>query len=268
MSTGQRSAALADGLPRPPPPPSHWLEGWRLFSCMASAPSNPPPPPPLSTRLQELPPVTAAAVVPSVNPDLLGSGSSAPGGAPTADSAGGPQHCITIDALRACRTRGSDAQHGDEEAWPFCGGEPAFSAAVAAERSASGLDTPCSTRSAPTHAPHLADRHGGAASASGHPSALLVTGHRDGRLRVWDATAQVPSLLMVVPSSTGAERLKAVTAIAVCPFSGILAAGHVGGEVRVYQFTDSAQHVHRHNVDETKFAYSNVSPQVGRNVCV
>ena len=49
----------------------------------------------------------------------------------------------------------------------------------------------------------------------------------------------------------------------VCPFSGIVLVGHQGGDVRLYQFTESAQSVHRINLDETLIPYENVGPQVG-----
>ena len=49
----------------------------------------------------------------------------------------------------------------------------------------------------------------------------------------------------------------------VCPFSGMVLVGHQGGDVRLYQFTESAQSVHRINLDETLIPYENVGPQVG-----
>lgn len=39
--------------------------------------------------------------------------------------------------------------------------------------------------------------------------------------------------------------------------------GHQGGDVRLYQFSDSQQTVHRINVDETLMPYENVAAQVG-----
>lgn len=50
----------------------------------------------------------------------------------------------------------------------------------------------------------------------------------------------------------------------VCPFSGLVLVGHAGGEVRLYQFTDSKQTVHRMNLDESGVPYDNVAAQVGR----
>jgi hypothetical protein len=55
----------------------------------------------------------------------------------------------------------------------------------------------------------------------------------------------------------------------VCPFSGIVIAGHLGGDVRLYQFTEGAQTVHRMNIDETLLPYENVGTQVWQyNVAV
>jgi hypothetical protein len=51
--------------------------------------------------------------------------------------------------------------------------------------------------------------------------------------------------------------------VQVCPFSGLALVGHQGGDVRLYQFTESAQSVHRINLDETLIPYENVGPQVG-----
>lgn len=81
------------------------------------------------------------------------------------------------------------------EHWPFRGGEPAVGA--------SGGD----------------DARTGAGR---HPSALYFTGHRDGRVRVWDATSASPLLLAAIPVAAGQERLRPVTTLDVCPFSGLV----------------------------------------------
>lgn len=39
--------------------------------------------------------------------------------------------------------------------------------------------------------------------------------------------------------------------------------GHAGGDVRVYQFCDSPQNVHRMNIDEARIPYENIGQQVG-----
>lgn len=54
--------------------------------------------------------------------------------------------------------------------------------------------------------------------------------------------------------------------IQVCPFSGIVIVGHQGGDVRLYQFTESAQSVQRMNIDETLLPYGNVGHQVGERL--
>ena len=82
-----------------------------------------------------------------------------------------------------------------------------------------------------------------------HPSGMVLMGHRDGRLRVWDATSEVPKHLTTVPSSleiiSGEGRIMPVTCFDACPISGVLAVGHVGGVVRVYQFSTSPQSVRK-----------------------
>lgn len=107
-----------------------------------------------------------------------------------------PQHALTLDRVRACSRRGgalADAGGSGPppplEHWPFTGGQPAASLASGSAASA--------------------------ASVRRHPSALYLSGHRDGRVRVWDATTQVPELLLTIPAVAGQERLRAVTAMEV-----------------------------------------------------
>jgi hypothetical protein len=182
-------------------------------------------PTPLTLPIQELPPITLSRLVPSVSPALLAEpggsaavsprspGGGAPAAAPASTSRGSgsttpgmhgglPQHALTLGKVRACSRRcggGGGEPVGAAAAaladhWPFTGGEPAASLAA-----------------------------GGGEEGGGkrHPSALLFTGHRDGRVRVWDSSTQVPELLLTVPASAGQERLRAVTALEVrqplCP---------------------------------------------------
>ncbi|EFN53326.1 hypothetical protein CHLNCDRAFT_137041 [Chlorella variabilis] len=249
-------------------------------------------PTPLTLPIQELPPITVSAFVPTVSVALLAepggsaavsprspklsaaSGGAGGGGAPSPSPRGGgpasasaaaaaagtaaaagqalPQHALTLDRVRACSRRagqqagdagagGSHHHHSLPDHWPFSGGEPACSMAAGG---GGGGDAAAGT-------------------AKRHPSALYFTGHRDGRVRVWDATVQVPELLLTVPATAGQERLRAVTAMEVCPFSGIVIVGHQGGDVRLYQFTESAQSVQRMNIDETLLPYGNVGHQAG-----
>ena len=67
---------------------------------------------------------------------------------------------------------------------------------------------------------------------------LLITGHDDGRLRVWDAgAAGAPALLDASPWAGGAGgRARAVTALAASPAAGLAVAGHDRGSVTVHQF--------------------------------
>ena len=77
------------------------------------------------------------------------------------------------------------------------------------------------------------------------PGDLLYTGHRDGRVRVWDASSEVPVLLATVPFDAGGQtgRLRGVTAVDVCTASGLLAVAHDKGDVRVYQFSPDRREV-------------------------
>ncbi|PSC76739.1 R-Tomsyn-like family [Micractinium conductrix] len=214
-------------------------------------------PTPLTLPIQEMPPITVARLVPTVSAALLRDGTIVAGGAPAVHSPvipgsaqpspsprggeplgsassvaaaqQGPQHGLTLERVRACSRRAGADVPPSADHWPFTGGVPAASLA--------GM------------------------GAKRHPSALYFSGHRDGRVRVWDATTQVPEQLLTIPASAGQERLRAVTALEVCPFSGLVIVGHQGGDVRLYQFSDSQQTVHRINVDETLMPYENVAAQ-------
>ena len=237
-------------------------------------------PQPLTLPAQELPPITVARLVPTVNAAQQGEvgGSAAvsprsPGAAsaglpspsprepgplsaasaPAGPAATLPQHALTLDRVRACSRRLAAAPDGGAaqepsllEHWPFAGGQPAASLA-------------------------------GEGGARRHPSALYFTGHRDGarwawregwegkaavgelplslaarvpacalhllparaaspnpwargpllrtcagRVRVWDATTQVPEMLLTIPAAAGQERLRSVTALEVGCCSAVL----------------------------------------------
>ena len=127
--------------------------------------------------------------------------------APTGDD----QHSVTLADLRALRA----AQPGGQtNTWKwrfvFSGGQPPAAAGLAE----------------------------GGGAGTGFPGDLLYTGHRDGRVRVWDASSEVPVLLTTVPFDAGGQtgRLRGVTAVDVCTASGLLAVAHDKGDVRVYQF--------------------------------
>jgi hypothetical protein len=127
---------------------------------------------------------------------------------------------VTLDGLRALRAAQPGA-HANTWKWRFVfsGGSPP--AALQAANSGSG---------------------------SGFPGDLLYTGHRDGRVRAWDASSEVPVLLATVPFDAGGQtgRLRGVTAVDVCTVSGLLAVAHDKGDVRVYQFS-----AERHEVSQT-----------------
>jgi hypothetical protein len=175
---------------------------------------------PLTLPFQELPPISVARVVPTVSLAVLGlvGGSDpteavlpSPGSTHSGRSMGrtperpslppvpAVQHTLTLDKLIRAGRRGAVGaggvhQPGAADAWPLHGGE-------AGQRWAAG-----------------AAGGDNAAAAGRHPSALYFTGHRDGRVRAWDATTRVPSLLLTMPfgGHAGQERLRTVTALEVC----------------------------------------------------
>jgi WD40 repeat protein len=104
-----------------------------------------------------------------------------------------------------------------------------------------------------------------AGSNVAHPSAMLACGHRDGRVRFWDATSEVPRYLVTVPASAaliaGEGRIQAVTCMDVCPVSGIMAVGHSGGLVRIYQFSKTPQAVRKVTLDESLVPYDTLLDQ-------
>ena len=93
------------------------------------------------------------------------------------------------------------------------------------------------------------DYMNGEVDSSSHPSGMILIGHRDGRVRVWDAVSQVPKLLCMVPQSneifSEEGRMMPVICFDVCPISGLLAVGHSRGLVRLYQFSTSPQSVRK-----------------------
>lgn len=66
------------------------------------------------------------------------------------------------------------------------------------------------------------DGHGAAAGVE-----VLLTGHDNGAVSLWDVRSLTPQRLSHVATST-----RPVTTIELDPVTGLLATGHVGGEVR------------------------------------
>ena len=98
-----------------------------------------------------------------------------------------------------------------------------------------------------------------------HPSACLYMGFRDGRVRLYDATSEVPRYLMSVPQTLDIlapeGRLRGVSCIEVCSLSGLLAVGHEDGVVRVYQFSTTAQSARKVSLDDSLVPYDTPAPQ-------
>ena len=188
-------------------------------------------PQPLTFPMQELPPITISKVVPALSSEQASK---------LQETA--IQHSLTLENVYVALRRGSHVpgtldeskgSHSGAEVWPFTAGKPcAVSPATISQRGC-------------------------------HPSALLFTGHRDGRVRVWDSSLTVPPLVLTVPAldATHGERLKAVSSIDVCCVSGIMAVGYEDGDVRVYQFSDRQQMVRRASLDESLVPYDSMVSQ-------
>lgn len=186
-------------------------------------------PRPLTFPMQELPLITLSKVVPALSKKQAVS---------LQETA--VQHSITVEGIYGSIRKNQkqkvledDFAVEDIRDWPFTAGSP------------------CAVL-------------GSAVSESGcHPSAFLFTGHRDGRVRIWDTCSSVPKLLMSVPmgESISGERLRAVTALEVCSASGILAVGHENGDLRVYQFSDRQQVARRASLDESLVPYDTMIAQ-------
>ena len=121
-------------------------------------------------------------------------------------------------------------KHVEDSKWPFNGGIPPKNYFI-------------------SESEYMQSDEKGSQKFVTHPSGMVLMGHRDGRLRVWDATSEVPKHLTTVPSSleviSGEGRIMPVTCFDACPISGVLAVGHAGGVVRVYQFSTSPQSVRK-----------------------
>lgn len=128
-------------------------------------------------------------------------------------------------------------KHIEDTKWPFNGGVPPSNYFISESEYLTGENQEQGT----------------------HPAGVLMCGHRDGRIRVWDATSAVPKHMTTVPQTldivSREGRLMPVTCFDVCPISGLMAVGHVGGQVRVYQFSTTAQSTRRVCLDESKLPY-------------
>lgn len=168
---------------------------------------------PVSLKFQELPPLTCGMFLPSVH---------SPG-----------FHVPSLKNLRFLSWK-----HVEDSKWPFSGGTPPPNYFV-------------------TEADYISDASGvsNAKKYTTHPSGSLLYGHRDGRVRVWDATSEVPKHMTTVPTDLRVVkdegRLMPVSCVDACPLSGLLAVGHEGGMVRVYQFSTTPQSVRQVSLTST-----------------
>lgn len=183
---------------------------------------------PLTMPLQELPPITVVKFVPLLPQPAMTGGD--------CNSRNAVVTPLTLSALYA--VAGQSAKRSTDAAadWPFTGGEPA------------------------------PNEMGKSVESLYHPSALLFSGHRDGRVRVWDVTTQVPTLLATVPGLKATSGtfvpVRAVTCLDVCPMSGLLAVGHGNsGEARLYRFSPTTQAVKQVFLDESLVPYDKVTTQ-------
>lgn len=127
-------------------------------------------------------------------------------------------HAVSLAALRAARSVANGAADSPERGvsrrwrWVLAGGRPAL---------------PCSPPSkslVPSEDPPSSTDEGDPSASADEPqpeaaSALYFTGHRDGRVRVWDMAAEVPGLLATVPFDAGGagSKLRSVSTIQVPP---------------------------------------------------
>lgn len=168
---------------------------------------------PVSLKFQELPPLTSGMFLPSVHSSGF--------------------HVPSLKNLRFLSWK-----HVDDSKWPFSGGTPPANYFV-------------------TEADYINESNvvPNAKKYTTHPSGSLLYGHRDGRVRVWDATSEVPKHMTTVPSDLRVlkdeGRLMPVACVDACPLSGLLAVGHEGGMVRVYQFSTTPQSVRQVSLTST-----------------
>ncbi|KAK9908560.1 hypothetical protein WJX75_009693 [Coccomyxa subellipsoidea] len=191
-------------------------------------------PVPLSLPFQELPPVTASAFAPSEPP--------------VGEDANHFPHAVSLAALCAARGAAHSAADSPESRgvsrrwrWVLSGGRPAVLPPPMVPPSGSPGDDD-------DVQPQILEMQ----PAAGPPP-LYFTGHRDGRVRVWDMAGEVPGLLATAPFDAGGAggKLRAVCAMEVCAVSGLLVVAHDKGEVRVYQFSPDAQNVTCLHIDHS-----------------
>ena len=177
---------------------------------------------PVSLKFQELPPLTCGAFLPSIHASGC--------------------HVPSLKNLRFLSWK-----HVEDSKWPFSGGVPPPNYFINETDYMNGDGA-------------LFGASGGSGISSGkkystHPSGLLLYGHRDGRVRAWDATSEVPKHMTSVPVDLQAMkdegRLMPATCLDACPLSGLLAVGHEGGMVRMYQFSTTPQSVRKVSLESS-----------------
>eukprot|EP00850_Spirogloea_muscicola_P007795 SM000040S14807 [mRNA] locus=s40:480660:490525:+ [translate_table: standard] len=93
---------------------------------------------------------------------------------------------------------------------------------------------------------------GGLPSSSNvvHQPALYMTGHRDGRLQIWDVSSPLLSLINTVPHPQVAEGsgMHEMTCFEWCSAAGVLATAHSSGQVFLYQWSSEERSIFLHKI--------------------
>eukprot|EP00850_Spirogloea_muscicola_P016806 SM000139S00123 [mRNA] locus=s139:219620:229335:- [translate_table: standard] len=93
---------------------------------------------------------------------------------------------------------------------------------------------------------------GGLPSSSNvvHQPAVYMTGHRDGRLQLWDVSSPLLSLVTTVPHPQVAEGsgMHEMTCFEWCSAAGVLATAHSSGQVFLYQWSSEERSISLHKI--------------------
>eukprot|EP00850_Spirogloea_muscicola_P009717 SM000055S18251 [mRNA] locus=s55:333824:341098:+ [translate_table: standard] len=83
-----------------------------------------------------------------------------------------------------------------------------------------------------------------------HQPAVYMTGHRDGRLQIWDVSSPLLSLITTVPHPQVEEGsgMQEMTCFEWCSAAGVLATAHSSGQVFLYQWSSEERSIYLHKI--------------------